>query len=457
MGGDELLLLADRSKEAERVRTEADQPDDRERREARKRARREHRAGTKALPRKHEERQREARGELHADACRERERARADASAKWRRGCDRSAARAVRPRCRARTGARLCGQRERGRDREHHERVVVRAAHAQLEQHGVQPDERRRPARRMPERARGARDERDRAEARERGDDLQRPQSPGEPEWSRRVAREREQGAIRRVLEGPADEHERGVVRRVGGDARVRVEAVQRAHAREPQVAERVLREQRRPEHERDVRGEDREREQRHRERACADEHEQVARAHDERERLEGARAEARFEAAQWSREPRRPAADARGDVLRGFARRSRGEQERAHEDRERAERRKRGAGRLHAPPAGAAQRPEAEAPARRRHRVGAGVSRARGDAHLEHFYGIAQNIPVGRPLSCVGCCASYGPEGFARGAQCRHAGAPVWRRAAFICDFATANNPCAGPPVLPTTVCAAS
>jgi len=361
------------------VRAEPDQPHDRDRGEARERARRERRAGAKAAPREHEERQREARGQLHADARRQRDRPRTHAPAR------------PRARRRLRTAPRLRGQRERGGDREHHERVVVRAADTKLEQHRVQPHERRGPARGVPERARGARDERDCAEARERGGGLQRPQSAGEPERSRRVAREREQGAVGRVLEGPADEHERGVVRRFGGDPRVWVEAVQRAHAREAQVAEDVLREQRRPEHERDVRREDREREQRHGKRPRAHEHDQVAGAHHQRERLEGARAEARLEAAQGPGEPRGPAADARGDVLRRFARGGRREQERARDHGERAERRERGAGRLQTPPAAAPQlSAEARTPAGRRESAGADASRARGDAHHEHFYGFA-------------------------------------------------------------------
>ncbi len=55
------------------------------------------------------------------------------------------------------------------------------AADGQLEQHGVQADERRRPPRRVTEPPGGPRDQRDRPEAGGDGDCLEGPQPAGEP------------------------------------------------------------------------------------------------------------------------------------------------------------------------------------------------------------------------------------------------------------------------------------
>jgi hypothetical protein len=121
----------------------------------------------------------------------------------------------------------------------------VSAADGQLEQHRVQADEGRRPAGRATEACGGARDQCDRAEARGDGKHLERPQPAGDPEWSGRVAREREQRAVGGVLEGPAHEREDRVGWRFCRDVGVRVQAVQGSHAGEAQVAEHVLGDQR--------------------------------------------------------------------------------------------------------------------------------------------------------------------------------------------------------------------
>jgi len=63
----------------------------------------------------------------------------------------------------AKARLRARGERERRGEREHDQRVVVRAAERQLEQHRVQADEGRRPAARAAGAVRGAGDERNRA------------------------------------------------------------------------------------------------------------------------------------------------------------------------------------------------------------------------------------------------------------------------------------------------------
>jgi hypothetical protein len=215
--GDEPLLLADGVEEAQRVRAEADQPDGAEREQA------EHGRGDGAPSlapggrREREEGQREPGGDLDADADGER--------------CGRGA--------KARVGAG--GQRQRRGERHHDQRVVVRAADGEHQQHGVQPDERRGPAGRLAELGRRARDERDGGEAAGDGHGLERPQASGEPERRRGVAGQREQRPVGGVLVGPADEPEDFVARRLRGDVRVRVQTVQRSQAGKAEVAEHVL------------------------------------------------------------------------------------------------------------------------------------------------------------------------------------------------------------------------
>jgi hypothetical protein len=142
-------------------------------------------------------------------------------------------------------GIRSDAQRERKREQRHHQRVVVCSTYRQHEQHGVQPDEARGPASAAPEALDGPPDQRHRGQTRERGQRLEHPQAAGESKRCGGVAREREQGAVGRVLKRPADEREDPVGGRFGGEMRVRVEAVQGAHAREREIAEHVLGDQR--------------------------------------------------------------------------------------------------------------------------------------------------------------------------------------------------------------------
>ncbi len=251
-------------------------------------------------------------------------------------------ARGQRSRSRARALTRPGGPREREREQRQQQRVVVRSAHRQHQQHGVQADERQRPARRAPEPSRRARDQRDRAEARDDRDRLERPQSSGESQWDERVAGEREQRAVGRMLELPEDEPEHGVGGRFGGEVGVGVQAVQRAEAREREVAEHVLRDQRRPQQQDRVREHDRARERSRRQLPRDQQHQQVARAHDQHQRLEAGAGEADAEAVQGACQPRGPAAAARGDVLPGRGGGPRAHQEDARHDARQPERAKR-------------------------------------------------------------------------------------------------------------------
>jgi hypothetical protein len=295
VGRHELLLLAEGAEETERVHAEAEHAEQTQREQADSGG--ERRARAPAAGAEHEKRQHDAGAQLDPDPGHERGRAR------------------------ARTRRCACREGQRGGEREHEQRVVVCPADSQHEQHGVQPHERRSPRGRTAQARGGARGQRDRAEARGGGETLQQPQPAGEPQRCREVAPKREQGTVGRVLEGPADECEDGVRGRFGGHVRVGVEAVQGAHAREGEVAEDVLGDQRRTEHEHDVRECDRARERDRRQRAGGEQHEQVAAAHRQHQRLEAAAAETAAETSQRARQPARPAAAAAGHVLRGSGR----------------------------------------------------------------------------------------------------------------------------------------
>ncbi len=257
----------------------------------------------------HEERERQARCDLDGDADDQR-----------RRGGAKT---------------RVCARGERECGGEHHQeqRVVVRSADRQHEQHRVEPDECRRPAPGLAELAGGARHERDGGEARGDREGFESPHPAGQAEWRRGVAGEREQRSVGRVLVRPTDEPEDFVARRLRGHVRVRVQAVQRTEAREAEVAEDILREQRRPQQQDRVGGDDRHDERAHRQRARERQHEQITGAHDQRQRLKGPRAEAHAESLQRPGKPGRPAAAAPGHVLRRFSGRPGGGQEDRHED----------------------------------------------------------------------------------------------------------------------------
>ena len=197
--------------------------------------------------------------------------------------------------------ARACpgSQGEGAGEREQDQGVVVRASDSEHEQHRVQADERDGRASRVPEPPGGAPDQRDRREAAGCGQRLERPQATGQAERSGAVARECEQGSVGGVLERPADERKDFVAGGLGRHVRIGVEAVQGAHAREAEVAEHVLGEQRGAEQQDHVRGQDRGGDRGHRQRAREHEHEQVARADDEHERLEAARVEGDVQACK--------------------------------------------------------------------------------------------------------------------------------------------------------------
>jgi hypothetical protein len=294
--GDKLLLLADRAQEPQRVGTEADEAEDRQRREAERRAARHAQALSHALGREHKKGKHQPRRDLDADADHQ---------------C---------PGGGPKPGARPGGQCERGGEEEHQQRVVVCSTHRQLEQHRVQADECSRPARGAAQPAGSARDHGDGAEAGEHGDRLECPQPGGDPERRRRVAHKREQWPVGGMLERPSDERKDRVGRRFGGDMGVGVQAVQRPHAREVQVAEHVLGDQRRTQEQRDMRDHDRRHDRPQRQRGGCQQDRHVACAHDQRQCLKAAARDADTKAFQRPGQPARPAAAARRNVLRGPA-----------------------------------------------------------------------------------------------------------------------------------------
>jgi hypothetical protein len=215
----------------------------------------------------------------------------------------------------------------------------VCAADGEHQQHGVQPDERDRPAPRAAERARGVRDQRDRGEARGDGERLERPQRAADAERHGCVAQQREQRSVGRVLVRPAEEREDFVGGGARGNVRVGVEAVQRTEPGEADVAEHVLRDQRRTEQQDRVRERDRDPQPAQRDRARAQQHEHIARAHQQRQRLKRARAEGVYvQVAERPRQPWRPAAAARGHVLRRLRRGCRRGQKHRDDDAEHPE-----------------------------------------------------------------------------------------------------------------------
>jgi hypothetical protein len=221
------------------------------------------------------------------------------------------------PAARARCAAR--GQHERQRGHQHHQRVVVRAAHRHHQQHRVQSHERGRPARVLSQPTCRPCDQRDGGETRHHGERLERPQPGGHRERCGGIAGEREQRAVGRVLKGPAHVPVHGVAGCFGGEVGVRVEAVQRAHARERQVAEHVLGDQRRPERQQHVRKHDRPDQRSGGQRARREQDQHVAGAHDQHQRLKARTAQAAAQMTQRPRQPHRPAAFARRHVLRGL------------------------------------------------------------------------------------------------------------------------------------------
>jgi hypothetical protein len=226
-----------------------------------------------------------------------------------------------RRRAQARGDAR--GEGQRTGQHEQHERVVVGAGDRQLEQHRVASDEHGRQLRRAVHPLRRACRQRDRREARQDRERLQCPQPSREPQPRQRVAGEREQRAIGRMLERPADEREHRVGGSFGGHVRVRIESVQDAQARKRQVAEHVLGDQRGAEQQGHVCRHDRQRDRAPRQRPRGEEHRRVACAHHERQRLKAARSQLQAETLKRAGHPAGPAAAASRHVRRRVPRRA--------------------------------------------------------------------------------------------------------------------------------------
>ena len=214
----------------------------------------------------------------------------------------------------------------------------MRPSHGHNQEDGVQADEHRRPAPRAAEPARCSRHQRDARQARRDGDTFQRPQARRETERRDGVARQREQRAVWRVLVEPADELKGRIGRRVGRHVRIGVEAVERAEPGEVQIAEDVLRYERWAEEQDRMRAHDRRGDRAHRQAPGEQKHGQVARAHEQHERLEAAGADADIEALERSGQPVRPPAVAGRDVRGGFRGRSGGHENDAHGDSDQAD-----------------------------------------------------------------------------------------------------------------------
>jgi len=217
VGRDQLLLLAHRPQEADGVHAEARKAHHRHHQQAQAPRHRHPRPLARARRCERQERQQQPCGELHPHAARHRHRGRAHRRARSR------------------------AQHQRYTQRQQDQRVVVRAAHRHQQQHRVGAHEHRCKAAGMAQHRRRLADQRHAREARQNGNRLERPQPAGRAQRRGGVACKREQRAVGRVLERPADEAEHRVGGRFGGQTRVGVKAVQRAHARKCQVAEHVL------------------------------------------------------------------------------------------------------------------------------------------------------------------------------------------------------------------------
>ncbi len=304
VGGHELLLLADRVEKAEGVRAEAHQRQGSQREQRGRGAQQHLQAFATPGGRKHQEGEHQPGGDLDSDA-----RDHGNGG-------------------RAKTRVRAGGQEQRHGEQQQDQRVVVGAAHREHQQHRVQPHERSRPARGVAGAVGRRRDQGHGAETAGDRHALEDPQRTGDPERDGRVAREREQRTVGRMLEGPSHERVDRVGGGFGGDVGVWVQPVQRAHSREAQVAEDVLGDQRRPEEQDQVREHDGGGERRHRQGSRRHEHEHVARAHDQHQRLEAVPAEGRPQALKRPGQPARPPALAGGHEFRRFRRRVGAEQE---------------------------------------------------------------------------------------------------------------------------------
>jgi hypothetical protein len=199
-------------------------------------------------------------------------------------------------------------ERKRCRQDEQYERVVVGASRIELQQDRIQAYEHGRRPPRAAHPARCLRGQRDRAQARGHRDRLERPQSARQSKWGQGVGAECEQGSIGRVLKGPADEREHSVVGGFRRHVGVGVKSMQDPQAREREIAEHILGDEWRTHQQQHVRGRDREGDGLAGQYLCSEQHDHVARAHRQRERLKARGPDPEPKWVQRSRQPAGPA-----------------------------------------------------------------------------------------------------------------------------------------------------
>jgi hypothetical protein len=163
----------------------------------------------------------------------------------------------------------------------------VSAAHGKPKQHGIQADEHGRHLGRASHHAGRARGQGHRREAACDSQQLESPQAAAEPERGKRIGAEREQGPVRGMLEGPADEGKDSVGWSFRRDVGIGVQSVQHPKASKLEVAEDVLRDERRAEQQQQVGGQDRKRDRLTGQGARGEQRRGVAGAHHERQHLE--------------------------------------------------------------------------------------------------------------------------------------------------------------------------
>ncbi len=139
------------------------------------------------------------------------------------------------------------------------------------------------------------------------------------------------------MLERPADERKDSVGWGFGRDVRVGVQSVQQAQASKLEVAEDVLRDERRAEQQQKVGRQDRKRDRLAGQVAGGEQRGNVAGAHHERQHLEARGADANPEPVQRAAQPAGPAPDARRDIGCGATRGAGHDAKDAHDDAEQA------------------------------------------------------------------------------------------------------------------------
>lgn len=190
----------------------------------------------------------------------------------------------------------------------------------QQQQDGVEPHERRRRLGRAAHPRGRAGAQRNGSQACRHRHRLQRPQPAAEPDQRERVGAEREQRPVGRMLEGPADEREDGIDGRFRGDVRIGVQAVQDPQARERQVAEHVLGDQRRTQQQQRVGRQDADGDSAPGQRSRRAQRSRVAGAKQECPQLESTPADVQSQPRKRPRQPAGPAAAAGRYELAGAA-----------------------------------------------------------------------------------------------------------------------------------------